>query len=87
VAERLLPEPPFDGLRFRTYRGEDDLPAIVEVMRASLQANGEVEGVSVEEMAGRHGLYGRHGFVADRIGREWLRLLTAGGSHTKGSSV
>lgn len=51
MAEPLLPEPPFDGIHFRTYRGEDDLPAIIEVMRASLRANGEEAGVSVEEMA------------------------------------
>ena len=37
-----LPRPPdIPGLWFRPYRGDDDLPAIVEVMRAADEANGE----------------------------------------------
>ena len=38
--------PPIDGLRFRYYTGEDDIPGMAEVIRAANAANGESEYVS-----------------------------------------
>lgn len=46
-----LPEAPaIDGLRFRCYAGEDDIPAMVEVANAFNESNGEKERWSVEMM-------------------------------------
>lgn len=42
--------PAIDGLRFRFYAGETDIPAMVEVANASNQANGEKERWSAEMM-------------------------------------
>lgn len=43
--------PPLPGLRFRTYRGEADIPAIAELLRASFAASGDTVGVSEQELA------------------------------------
>lgn len=63
------------GLRFRTYRGEGDIPAIAALLRASLAANGDTIGVSEDELRNefRHTLNvdpGRDmilGFVGDHL--------------------
>ena len=47
----LLPiAPAVDGLHFRTYGGEEDLPAIVELLRAADSANGEEMVASVDRL-------------------------------------
>lgn len=42
--------PAIDGLRYRTYRGEEDLPAIVELLSASFAANGDTSHVDPDEL-------------------------------------
>jgi ribosomal protein S18 acetylase RimI-like enzyme len=51
VRSPLLPVgPAIEGLRYRTYRGEDDLPAIAELLSASFAANGDTIHVDLEEL-------------------------------------
>lgn len=48
---QLLPiAPPVDGLHFRTYGGEEDLPAIVRLLRAADEANGEGMVASIDRV-------------------------------------
>jgi ribosomal protein S18 acetylase RimI-like enzyme len=47
----LLPESAaIPGLRFRTYQGEADIPAIAELLRASWAASGDTTGVDPDEL-------------------------------------
>lgn len=47
----LLPRgPAMPGLRYRTFQGEEDLPAIVELLRAADEANGEEMVASIERI-------------------------------------
>jgi len=49
----ILPElPGIPELRFRTYRGEEDIPAIADLLRASFAANGDTVGIDPEELRG-----------------------------------
>lgn len=51
----LLPDhPSIPGLSFRTYRGEADLPALVELLRAADEANGEEMVVSLDRLRVRY---------------------------------
>lgn len=51
----LLPTAPaIPDLRFRTYAGESDLPALVELLRASDEANGEEMVVSLDRLRVRY---------------------------------
>ena len=51
----LLPTPPdVPGLWFRTYRGETDLPAIVELLRAADEANGEEMVASISRVRSQY---------------------------------
>jgi mycothiol synthase len=72
----LLPLPPdIAGLWFRTYRDETDLPAIVEVLRAADEANGETMVVSIDRVRNHYRNMSRIdpredvllGFVGDRL--------------------
>ncbi len=47
---RLPTTPDVPGLWFRTYRSEADLPAIVELLRAADEANGEEMVASVDRL-------------------------------------
>ncbi len=52
----ILPVAPgVPGVRFRTYRGESDLPAMVELMRAADHANGEEMVTSLDRLRVRYG--------------------------------
>jgi GNAT superfamily N-acetyltransferase len=47
----MLPAPPpVPDFHFRTYRGEEDLPALVELLRAADEANGEEMVASVDRL-------------------------------------
>ena len=47
----LLPvPPPIPGLTFRTFQGEPDLPAIVDLLRAADEANGEEMVASIDRV-------------------------------------
>ena len=47
----LLPKSPaIPGLRFRTYQGEEDIPDIAELLRASWAASGDTTGVDPDEL-------------------------------------
>lgn len=52
----LLPSavPSVPGLQFRPYRGEADLPALVELLRATDEANGEESVVSLDRLRVRY---------------------------------
>ena len=51
MSEVTLPDAPaIDGLRFRTYRGAEDVPAMVVVQRAAQRADGDTEVWSEESM-------------------------------------
>jgi mycothiol synthase len=51
----FLPEvPSIAGLRFRRYRGEADLPAMVELIRLADEANGDEMVVSLERLRNRY---------------------------------
>ena len=75
MAELLLPESPRPEVRFRTYEGEADIPAIAELLQASFHANGDTIHVDPEELR----VESRHashvdltrdmvlGFVGDRL--------------------
>ena len=60
----VLEAPPIPGLRFRPYRGPDDLPAMAELMNAAKVADGRNEIVSVEALANEFDHI--DGFVASR---------------------
>ena len=45
-----LPESPLAEIRFRTYRGEEDIPAIAELLTASFAASGDPMAVDPEEL-------------------------------------
>jgi ribosomal protein S18 acetylase RimI-like enzyme len=45
-----LPRPPFDGITFRTYRGDEDIPAIVGLLRAVNVANGVTRNDGADSM-------------------------------------
>jgi len=52
MSEPMLPlGPDIADLHYRTYRGESDLPAIVELLQAARRANGEEHGISEEQLA------------------------------------
>jgi ribosomal protein S18 acetylase RimI-like enzyme len=72
----VLPaDPGVPGLRFRTYRGEKDIPAIAELLSASFAANGDTLHVDAEDLR----VEARHaanvdlaqdmvlGFIGDRL--------------------
>lgn len=50
MTEPLLPDSPLPELRFRTYQGEEDIPAIADLLRASFRANGDTVGIDAEEL-------------------------------------
>ncbi len=54
VDTRLPLGPPIPGLSFRTYRGESDLPALVDLLRAADEANGEEMVVSLDRLRVRY---------------------------------
>jgi len=72
-----LPVPParLPGLTFRTFRGETDLPALVELIRAADEANGEEMVVSLDRLRVRYANMTRIdpsrdvvlGFVGERL--------------------
>ena len=41
MAERLLPKSPLAELHFRSYQGEEDIPSIAKLLRATFRANGD----------------------------------------------
>lgn len=49
-APDLPAAPSISGLRFRTYRGEEDIPALAELMNASGQANGDGRHFDIESL-------------------------------------
>jgi hypothetical protein len=50
MTEPLLPESPLPELRFRTYRGEGDIPAIAELLAVSFKANGDTLHVDPQDL-------------------------------------
>jgi mycothiol synthase len=50
MRDLLLPRPHLPGLRFRTYAGEQDIPAIAELLQASYDANGETIGIDPDDL-------------------------------------
>ena len=45
-----MPAPPIEGLRFRHYRGEDDLPGMLDVYSAAHEADGIEEVTTLEQL-------------------------------------
>jgi ribosomal protein S18 acetylase RimI-like enzyme len=50
MSDAMLPTTPIAGLTFRNYQGEDDVPAIAALLRASFAANGEPTGIDEDEL-------------------------------------
>ena len=50
MTDLLLPEPPIPGITFRTYRGDEDIPPIADLLTASFAANGDPMAVDPEEL-------------------------------------
>ncbi len=67
--------PPIPGLHFRPYRGEEDLPVLVELLRAADEANGEEMVASIDRLRAHYRNMTRVdptqdvilGFVDDRL--------------------
>ncbi|MFO7531378.1 MAG: GNAT family N-acetyltransferase [Candidatus Limnocylindrales bacterium] len=82
MSRPMLPETPsVPGLSFRTYQGEEDIPAIAELLRASYAASGDTTGVSEDELHNetRHSPHADPredmilGFIGGRlVARSWI---------------